>query len=194
MSIDISNITCRNYEAVAIGTSAGGMRALERLFSQMNNNCSLAFVVVQHVSPGSDDYYIQYLNEKSNLTIKQADEKESIQKGHVYVAPPDYHLLVEEDKTLSLSIDRKINYSRPSIDLMFETAAFAYESSLIGIVLTGANKDGSMGLKKIKGSGGITIVQDPKTAEVSMMPQAAMNTVDVDYILSIDEIASLLRR
>lgn len=192
MAIDISNITCRNYEAVAIGTSAGGMKALQSLFNQINKNCSLAFIVVQHVSPGSDDYYTQYLNKKSNLTIKQADEKEIIRKGHVYVAPPDYHLLVEEDKTLSLTIDNKINYSRPSIDLMFETAAFAYDSSLIGIVLTGANKDGSQGLKRIKKAGGMTIVQDPKTAEIPMMPQAALNAVEVDYILSIDEIASLI--
>jgi len=187
-----SNLDCNNYEAVVIGVSAGGMKALEILFSRLKRNCNLAFIVVQHVSPGSDDYFARYLNNNSKLTVKQADEKEIIQKGHVYIAPPDYHLLIEEDRTFSLTVDKKVNYARPSIDLLFETAAFAYGSSLIGIILTGANKDGSQGLKKIKKAGGLTIVQDPKTAEASMMPQEAINAVKVEHILFIEEIAIFL--
>lgn len=183
---------CYSHQAVVIGVSAGGMKALEILFSRLKKGCNLAFIVVQHVSPGSDDFFVRHLNEKSQLTVKQTDEKEAIKKGHVYIAPPDYHLLVEEDKTFSLSVDEKINYARPCIDITFETAAFAFEASLIGIVLTGANRDGSQGLKKIKQNGGITIVQDPKTAEVTVMPQEAIRAAKVDHILSLEEIAVFL--
>ncbi|HCY85010.1 MAG TPA: chemotaxis protein CheB [Desulfobacteraceae bacterium] len=183
---------CQNHEAVVIGVSAGGMKALEILFSRLKKDCNLAFIVVQHVSPGSDEFFVRYLNERSVLTVKQADEKETIKKGYVYIAPPDYHLLIEEDRTFSLSVDEKVNYARPCIDITFETAAFAFDSSLIGIVLTGANRDGSQGLKKIKEKGGIAIVQDPKTAEVPVMPREAIHRVKVDHILSLEEIAVFL--
>jgi two-component system chemotaxis response regulator CheB len=184
--------TCLHYEAVAIGVSAGGVKALEILVGLLKKGCKLAFIIVQHLSSESDDFLVRYLNEKSELIVKQADEKEIIQKGVVYIAPPDYHLLIEEDKTFSLTVDEKINYSRPSIDMMFETAAFAYGSSLIGIVLTGANRDGSQGLQRIKEAGGLTIVQEPKTAEVAMMPSSAIAAVSVDHILPLEEMASFL--
>lgn len=184
----------QSYEAVAIGASAGGVKALGVLLSLLKKDISLAFVIVQHMSPVTDDFIVGHLNKISELTVKQADEKEAIQKGHAYIAPPDYHLLIEEDKTFSLTVDEKINYSRPCIDLMFETAAAAYESALMGIVLTGANKDGSQGLKKIKELGGLTIVQNPRTAEMPVMPNEAINVVDVDHILSIEEMASFLNK
>ncbi len=184
--------TCRHHKVVAIGVSAGGMKALDTLFSRLKKECGMAFIVVQHVAPNSDDYFVNYLNDRSELTIKQADEKEIIEEGYVYIAPPNYHLLIEEDRTLSLTVDKKVNYARPSIDLMFETAAFVYESSLIGMILTGANQDGSQGLKAIQQAGGLTIVQDPETAEVPMMPSEAIKAVTVDHILSLEEIAIFL--
>ncbi len=188
----LENTDRQRYEAVVIGASAGGVKAIEVLLSLLKKNSCLAFIIVQHMSPTSDDFIVQHLNENSELTVKQADEKETIQKGVAYIAPPDYHLLVEEDKTFSLTVDEKINYSRPCIDLMFETAARAYESSLMGVVLTGANKDGSQGLKIIKDLGGLAIVQDPQTAQMPVMPNEAISVVDVDHILSIKEIACFL--
>ncbi len=182
------------HQVVVIGVSAGGMSALENIFSKLDRNCCLAFIVVQHVSPDSDDFLAKYLNEKSKLIVKQADEKETIQEGRVYLAPPNYHLLIEEDKTFSLTVDKKINHARPSIDLMFETAAYVYESSLIGIILTGANSDGSQGMKSIKTAGGLTLVQDPETAEMPMMPTEAIRAVEVDHVLSLGEIAVFLNR
>ena len=132
------------------------------------------------------------LNESCPLTVKEADEKEPIKPGFVYIAPANYHLLVEQNKTLSLSIDSKVCYSRPSIDVLFETAAEAYLSGLIGIILTGANDDGTIGLKKIKEKGGLTIAQDPATAESGVMPLSAIRENVVDQILPLAEIASFL--
>ncbi len=183
---------CRPYEAVAMGVSAGGMKALETIIGNLNADFPLAVIIVQHMSPDSDDFLARFLNEKSALPVKQADEKEAVRPGHVYIAPPDYHLLVEEDKTFSLTVDEKVNYSRPSIDLLFETAAYAYGPALVGAVLTGANSDGSNGLKEIKDAGGLTIVQDPHTAEAPIMPREAARVAKVDHILPLEKIAPFL--
>jgi two-component system chemotaxis response regulator CheB len=124
--------------------------------------------------------------------VKEADQNEFVQRGHVYIAPANYHLLVERDRSLSLSIDEKVCYSRPSIDVLFETAADVYRAALIGVLLTGANHDGTAGLKKIKQRGGLTIAQDPATAEVATMPHSAIQKQVVDKVLSLGEIASCL--
>jgi two-component system chemotaxis response regulator CheB len=148
--------------------------------------------VVQHRLPAPDDFLAFSLNESCQLTVKEADEKELIKPGCVYIAPANYHLLVERDKTLSLSVEAKVCYSRPSIDVLFETAAEVYLSGLIGIILTGANNDGTAGLKKIKEKGGLTIAQNPATAESALMPRSAIQGNAVDKILSLAEIASFL--
>jgi two-component system chemotaxis response regulator CheB len=135
---------------------------------------------------------IEILNDKSNITIKEADEKEKIEKRTVYIAPPNYHLMIERNKTFSLSIDELVNYARPSIDVLFESAANAYKNKLIGVILTGSNSDGTAGLKKIKEYGGLTIVQDPKTAESAYMPASAIAAIKPDYILSLEDIINLL--
>jgi two-component system, chemotaxis family, protein-glutamate methylesterase/glutaminase len=181
-----------NFEAVVIGTSTGGMEALRTILQAMPSNFPLPIIVVQHLHPHSDNFLSQYLNEKSELTVKQADEKENIEPGVVYLAPPNYHLLIETDKTFSLSTTPRVNYARPAIDVLFDTAADAYGEKLIGIVLTGANDDGSRGLKRIKEMGGLAIVQDPATAEISSMPKAAIAIANVDYILPLDQIAPFL--
>jgi two-component system chemotaxis response regulator CheB len=180
------------HEAIVIGTSAGGLNALQKILAPLPANFTLPMLVVQHRLPASDDFLTFSLNESCQLTVKEADEQESIKPGFVYIAPANYHLLVEQDKTLSLSIDAKVCYSRPSIDVLFETAAEAYLSRLIGIILTGANNDGTAGLKKIKEKGGLTIAQNPATAESAVMPYSAINENVVDKILSLTEISSLL--
>ncbi len=132
------------------------------------------------------------MNHRCELPVKQADEKEKILQGSVYFAPPNYHLLVEDDHTFSLTVDPAVNYARPSIDVLFETAASAYGSRLIGVILTGANSDGSLGLKKIKEMGGLTIVQAPESAEVDAMPKAAISAVRPDHVLDLEGVGSLL--
>ncbi len=180
------------YRAIVIGSSAGGNEALKDILLHLPKEFKIPIVIVQHISPYSENYMTRHLNSICNINVKEADEKDKIIPGNIYIAPPNYHLLIEEDETFSLSVDKKVNYSRPSIDVLFETAAYAYGPSLIGIILTGANNDGSKGLKKIKEAGGLTIVQDPKTAYSDAMPKAAIKTIKVDYILSLEKIAKLL--
>jgi two-component system, chemotaxis family, protein-glutamate methylesterase/glutaminase len=128
----------------------------------------------------------------SALTVKDADEKEAIRPGFVYFAPANYHLLIETDHTFSLSIDPKVNYSRPSIDVLFESAANVYGPRLIAILLTGANNDGAKGLQLIKEKGGLVIVQDPRSAEFSFMPEAALQVVKPDFVLGLAELGRWL--
>jgi two-component system, chemotaxis family, protein-glutamate methylesterase/glutaminase len=180
------------YEAIVVGVSAGGLNAMKIMFSLLPANFEVPIIIVQHVSPRSDNQWIELLNEKSKLRIKEADEKEKIKKGFIYVAPANYHLLIEKDKTFSLTIDERVSYARPSIDVLFETAADAYKDKLIGIVLTGSNNDGTNGIKTIKEVGGLTIVQDPKTAEYPFMPASAIDVIKPDYILPLEEIIDLL--
>ncbi len=180
------------YKAIVIGSSAGGLTALRTLLTMLDKEFKIPIIIVQHTSPSSDNYITTYLNDQCELEVKEADEKETIKNGYVYFAPPNFHLLVEENLTLSLSIDERVNYARPSVDVLFDTAADTYREKLIGIVLTGANNDGSKGLNKIKEYGGLTIVQDPKTAEVDSMPLAAIKATKVDHILSLRKIGELL--
>lgn len=144
--------------------------------------------IVQHISPKSDNYLVEILQKTSNLKIQEAEEKEKIKAGNIYIAPPNYHLLIEEDLTTSLSTEERISFARPSVDVLFESAAYVYTSKLIGVILTGANKDGASGMKKIKELGGTAIVQNPDTAEVNSMPIAAIRSVNVDYVLNLEEI------
>ncbi|MCW3104829.1 MAG: chemotaxis protein CheB [Bacteroidetes bacterium] len=180
------------YEAIVIGVSSGGMNAMNILFSRLPKEFSIPIVLLQHIGPHSDNLWIKILNNKTNVVIKEADEKEKIEKGRVYVSPPNYHLLIEKNKTFSLSIDARVNYARPSIDVLFESAAEAYKSKLIGIILTGSNSDGTNGMKRIKECGGLTIAQDPETAESGYMPASAIAAVKVDHILSLQGISDLL--
>ena len=183
-----------NFKCIVIGVSAGGIRALPIALSLLPANFPIPVVVVQHVSADSNNsYFISQLNKRIQLKVKEADEKEPIMRGYVYIAPVNYHLLVEDDETFSLSVDAKVNYSRPSIDVLFESAVEVYKSKLIGIILTGANNDGAKGLKKINQHDGLAIVQDPKEAESDTMPRAALAACKADYVLSLEEIAGFLK-
>jgi len=181
-----------HYEAIVIGVSSGGMNALNYIFSTLPADFSIPIIIVQHVSARSDNEWINLLNDKSNLTIKEADEKEKIETGKVYIAPANYHLLIEEDRTFSLTIDERVNFARPSIDVLFESAAEAYKNKLIGIVLTGSNNDGAKGIKRIKECGGLAIIQDPETAESPTMPASAIAVIQPDYILPLEKIIEML--
>jgi len=182
----------RKIKAVVVGASAGGLYALKKLLPALPATFPCPVLVVQHMSPHSDNYMTRMLNDLSRLTVKEADEKEIIMPGKVYVAPPDYHLLVEADYSLSLSVEEKVNYSRPSIDVLFETAADVYGSHLMGIILTGANVDGANGLLAVKEKGGFTIVQHPDDAESPAMPKAAIERAKPHKILTLDKIIALL--
>jgi two-component system chemotaxis response regulator CheB len=180
------------YEAIVIGTSAGGLTALAFLLEKIPKDYLLPIIVVQHRAKEPKDLFEEVLQSKCKIPIRQADEKESIQKGTVYIAPPDYHLLIEKDRTFSLSSDEPIHYSRPSIDVLFESAAFSYRDKLIGIVLTGANHDGSHGLALIKKMGGFVIVQDPLEAQFSIMPEAAIHATPTTHIWNLSAIQQFL--
>jgi len=180
------------YEAIVIGVSSGGMNALKFIFSALPAGFSIPIIIVQHINAHSDNEWIKLLNDKSNLTVKEADEKEKIEPGNVYIAPANYHLMIENDKTFSLTIDEYVNFARPSIDVLFESAAEAYKNKLIGVVLTGSNSDGAKGIKRIKELGGMAIVQNPETAESANMPASAIAAVQPDYILSLEKIVQLL--
>ena len=165
---------------------------MKTIFPALPGSFSIPIVIVQHLSPRSGKEWISILNKQCALEIKEADEKEKIQAGVIYVAPPNYHLLVEKDHSLSLSIGERVSYARPSIDVLFETAATVFGRKLIGIVLTGSNHDGTAGLKEIKNCGGLCIVEDPATAASPFMPTSAMEAVSVDYVLSLEKIIALL--
>ena len=180
------------YEAIVIGVSSGGMNAMKIIFSLLPENFSTPIIIVQHVGSHSENLWIKLLNDKSTLEIKEADEKEKIEKGKVYIAPANYHLLIENNKTFSLSIDEKVNFARPSIDVLFESAAEAYQNKLIGVILTGSNNDGTKGMRRIKEYGGLTIVQDPDTAESCFMPASVIASFLPDYVLPLEEIIKIL--
>jgi two-component system, chemotaxis family, protein-glutamate methylesterase/glutaminase len=183
--------TENQYQLIVIGGSAGAMTALLELLPMLPAGFSLPIVIVVHLHPRQDSAHVERLGSQCALPVKEADEKEPIQPGTIYLAPPNYHLLIEQDHTFSLSIDERVNYSRPAIDVLFESAAQAYGSHLVGVVLTGANNDGAEGLRHIKERGGLAIVQDPRTAESTYMPQAALEVTPVDHMLSVPEIGQL---
>jgi two-component system, chemotaxis family, protein-glutamate methylesterase/glutaminase len=180
------------YEAIAIGVSAGGLEALTLVIPQLPKTFSMPVMIAQHLHEKEEGFLAKHLNNKSKLSVHEAYDKENIKTGYVYIAPANYHLLVEEGKTFSLSSEGRINWSRPSIDALFQSAADAYGDTLIGVILTGANKDGSLGLKTIKENGGLTIAQDPTTAHAEAMPSSAIKTVSVDHVLPLQGIVDLL--
>jgi two-component system chemotaxis response regulator CheB len=174
------------YRLVVVGVSAGGLAALRTLVGGLPPGFSIPIAVVQHRSRDSE-LLCELLQECSTLEVGEVNDKEEIAPGRVYVAPPDYHLLVEPGYFV-LSTDEPVRYSRPSIDVTFVSAADVYGPDVIGVVLTGANADGSRGLRRIVDKGGYAFVQDPATAEVRAMPQFAAKAVPVACVLPLDEI------
>ena len=178
------------YRLVVIGVSAGGLHALRTIMSGLPADFDLPIVVVQHRSRDSE-LLCELLQECAPLVVGEANDKEPILPGHVYVGPPDYHLLVEPGYC-ALSTDEPVRFSRPSVDVMFLSAADAYSPDVVGIVLTGANADGARGLRAIVDRGGYAMVQDPETAEVPVMPRAALKAVPTACVLPLEGIAAHL--
>ena len=181
------------HEIVVIGTSSGGLKALQRVLVKLPEDFPLPVVIVQHRSKDSDAGLCDFLCRYSALPVSEPNDKDWILEGHVYLAPSDYHLLITEGH-FALSTDAPVAFARPSIDLLFESTADEYGTRAIGVILTGTNSDGARGLAKIKSRGGITIVEDPQEAAFPEMPQAATESSEVDWIVTLDEVGPLLNR
>jgi Chemotaxis response regulator containing a CheY-like receiver domain and a methylesterase domain len=180
------------FDAIVIGVSAGGLHALTHILQVLPAQYPIPVIVVQHRAKDERALLEEVLQNKCRIRIIQANEKEPIEPGTVYLAPPDYHLLVETNRTFSLTFDAPVNYSRPSVDVLFETAADVFTNRLLGIVLTGANRDGAKGVQYIQSKGGLTIAQEPATADFPEMPMAAIKTGAVQHIMHLDEIKAYL--
>jgi len=178
--------------AVAIGASAGAVQALQTILPALPTDYRLPELVVVHVPADRANMLVPLLQASCALPVKEAEDKEPVGGGVIYFAPSDYHLLVETGETLALSTDEAVNYSRPSIDVLFESAADAYGPGLVGVILTGANHDGASGLKAIVNAGGAAIVEDPAGAHASAMPHAAWEACPSATIMNLDAIASYL--
>ena len=180
-------------EVIVVGASAGGLRALEAVLGGLPASFPIPVIAVQHRAKASGDSYATLLGRSTRLPVREIDDNDALDAPGVYLAPPDYHVLVEPGRMI-LSIDEPVSYSRPSIDVLFESAADAYGGAVLGVLLTGANHDGAHGLVCIKDAGGWAIVQDPLTAESPEMPNAGIATGRVDQVLSLEAIASELVR
>ena len=180
------------YELIVIGCSMGGMAALEKIFSVLPRDFPVPIVVAQHRYRTSGEALPSFLRRHSKLNVVDALDKQWVKPGNVYLAPADYHLLVDREGELSLSVDAAVAYSRPSIDVLFESAADAYRAGTVAVVLTGANADGARGAKRIKERGGFVVAQDPQTAESAEMPSATIAAARVDRILPLERIGPFL--
>ena len=180
------------FDIVAMAASAGGLTALSRVLTDLPRDFPAAIVVVQHLDPRHRSLMATILSRRTPLQVKQAEEGEHVVAATVYIAPPNRHLLVNPDGTLSLSQSELVHFVRPSADLLFESVAASYRERAIAVVLTGTGSDGVMGVQAIKKMGGTVIAQDEATAEFFGMPSAAIQSGSVDFVLPLDEIAAAL--
>ena len=179
------------FRVVLVGTSYGGVEALQELLPRLSPALAVPVCIVQHRMRDEDGGLCEFLRAHSPLPVVEPNDKEAVEAGRVYLAPRDYHLLVEGGR-FALSVDAPVTYARPSIDVLFESAADAYGAAAVGVVLTGANRDGARGLARIKERGGFAVVQDPAEAAARAMPEAAVSAAKVDRVLRLKEIAPLL--
>lgn len=183
-----------SFQAVVIGASAGALEALSAILPYLPASFPVPILIVVHIPPDRPSALADLFAAKCRMAVKEAEDKEPLRAGTIYFAPPDYHLLVEVDKTVALSSDEQVFFSRPSIDVLFETAADAYQERLIGIVLSGANSDGANGLKAVMGAGGVGLVQNPDTAFAAAMPEAAEKMNPGADAMTLAEIAEYLKK
>jgi len=180
------------YDLVCIGASWGGLKAIGQVLGDLPADVDLPIVVAQHRHPDSQEGTLaELLQERIDRPVLDAEDKMAIESRHVYIAPPNYHLLVEPG-SLALSVDERIRFARPSIDVLFESAAYAYGPGVIGIILTGANDDGAQGLARIKEVGGVALIQDPLGAMRRTMPDAAIGATAADAILPLEDIGKFI--
>lgn len=183
-----------NYKAVAIGGSAGSFSVVSKLLSQIREDFNLPVIICLHRLKHVRSGLVESMRLRSNLEIIEPNDKDKIEPGKVYIAPSNYHLFVEYDGTFSLSTEPPLNHSRPSIDHTLSSAAYVYRNKLIGIVLTGANKDGAAGMKDIAEKKGLTIIQDPGTCEIDTMPKSVARVIKPDKILTPGQIVDFLNQ
>ena len=179
------------YAIVVIGTSWGGLAAVRAITARLPASFDIPTVVVQHRHKDSDAMLARFLQDHTQLRVCEPEDKQPIEAGRMYIAPANYHMLIE-DGHFSLSLDEPVRYSRPSIDVTLTSAASAFGHRTVGVVLTGANADGAEGLRRIADAGGLTVVQDPATAEVATMPQAALRWVPTARVFPLDRIGEFL--
>ena len=180
------------YDLVAIGSSWGGLNALQRVLSRLPTGFAASVVIAQHRSARADDALLKtLLGGSTPLVVRDADDKDALQPGLVLIAPPDYHMLIEPG-TVALSCDAPVAFSRPSIDVLLESAADAYAERMVAVILTGSNADGSVGLAEVRRRGGVAIIQDPEQAERPEMPRAAVAAVPDAQVLPLEAIADKL--
>jgi two-component system, chemotaxis family, protein-glutamate methylesterase/glutaminase len=179
-------------EAIVIGASAGGVEALTVLLPALPAGLRTAVFIVLHVPRERPSLLVQIFRDRCALPVREAEDKEPVVPGTVYFAPPDYHMLLENERQIALSADELVHFSRPSIDVLFESAADVYGDRLLGIILTGANADGAAGLHAVHRAGGVTVVQKPESAKVPLMVVSALQRGPADFVLSLEEIAELL--
>ena len=182
----------KQIELIVIGGSSGSLDAIFNIFSLLDNGFTIPIIIITHRNSNIDTNLVKVLSTKTYLLVKEADEKDILKQGTIYLAPPDYHLLIEKDKSLSLDNSEKVQFSRPSIDVTFQSAADIFKDKLLGIILSGANSDGAAGVAAIKKNGGLVIVQDPASAQIPYMPQQAIAHTKVDQIISLYEIAGYI--
>lgn len=180
-------------EAILIGGSTGSIEVLLQVLPALPAPLPFALIIVLHRKNTADSTLANLLSQKTTCPFREVDDKDPVKPGTIYLAPADYHLLIEQDKSFSLDDSEKINYSRPSIDVTFESAADVYGSSLIGVLLSGANADGMKGMQAIQKAGGLLIAQQPDTALVGFMPQQAIANTTVDYILDVPGLIEFLK-
>lgn len=176
-------------ESLIIGGSAGSLDVLLKVLPDLDPLLPFPIIIVLHRKTGKDSILISLLSSKTKLKVKEVEEKEEMMPSTIYVAPPNYHLLIENNKTFSLDASEKVNFSRPSIDVTFESASLVFEENLVCLLLSGANSDGTLGLQKVKANGGLAIIQNPDSAIVPFMPEYAMDHIAVDAILNLNEMA-----
>jgi two-component system, chemotaxis family, protein-glutamate methylesterase/glutaminase len=182
----------RRIDGIVIGTSAGGVEALAVLLPALRPATDVSVFIVLHLPRDRPSLLVEIFQPKCAMRVLEAQDKEPVEPGTIYFAPPDYHLLVDRGPQLMLSADDPVNFSRPSIDVLFESAADVFGERLLGIILTGANDDGARGLDAVRRAGGWTIVQQPETAQASLMTEAALKRGPVDGVLSLAQIARVL--
>jgi two-component system chemotaxis response regulator CheB len=182
----------RACEAVVVGASAGGVEAMLTVLGSLPSGFALPLIVLLHMPEGRRSELSTVFERRLRRPVREVDDKAMVEKGFIYVAPPSYHLSIEQDRSFSLSVEPRVHHSRPSIDVLFESAADAYGQALAGVLMTGASQDGASGLLAIHHTGGLTVVQDPHEAKVSTMPEAALRLFKPDHILTLQGIGELL--
>lgn len=178
---------------VVIGGSAGSLEHILKIIAGIPANTTASFLIILHRKNDQTSVFESLVRNRSLLPVKEVEDKDPILKGQVYIAPPDYHLLIESSRSFSLDTSEKVHHSRPSIDVTFQSVSEIFQENVIGILLSGANADGAQGLLTIKNAGGITIAQDPESAEVPYMPQQAIKLDAAKFICASDELPSLVR-